>query len=86
MYKLSIEMIDGTREQHRGSLEQLNILILNNPEIIEYWVEDEAGNTHDHWKHEQDEEVDGQPDEYTEWQDYMGGDDWDHGQYDDGGY
>ena len=28
-------------------------------------------------------EDDGQPDEYTEWQDYMGGDDWDHGQYDD---
>lgn len=27
-------------------------------------------------------ENDGQPDEYTEWQDYMGGDDWDHGQYD----
>ncbi len=27
-------------------------------------------------------EYDGQPDEYTEWQDYMGGDDWDHGQYD----
>lgn len=26
---------------------------------------------------------DGQPDEYTEWQDYMGGDDWDHGQYDE---
>lgn len=29
-------------------------------------------------------EDDGQPDEYTEWQDYMGGDDWDHGQFDDG--
>lgn len=29
-----------------------------------------------------DYEDDGQPDEYTEWQDYMGGDDWDHGQYD----
>jgi hypothetical protein len=29
-----------------------------------------------------DEDYDGQPDEYTEWQDYMGGDDWDHGQYD----
>ena len=28
-----------------------------------------------------DEENDGQPDEYTEWQDYMGGDDYDHGQY-----
>jgi len=27
-------------------------------------------------------EDDGQPDEYTEWQDYMGGDDWDQGQYD----
>jgi hypothetical protein len=26
---------------------------------------------------------DGQPDEYTEWQDVYGGDDWDHGQYDD---
>lgn len=25
---------------------------------------------------------DGQPSEYEEWQDYMGGDDWDHGQYD----
>jgi hypothetical protein len=31
-------------------------------------------------------EHDGQPDEYTEWQDYMGGDDWDHGQYDEGSY
>ncbi len=31
-------------------------------------------------------EDDGQPSEYDEWQDYMGGDDWDHGQYDDVGY
>ena len=30
-------------------------------------------------------EDDGQPDEYTEWQDFIGGDDWDHGQYDFGG-
>jgi hypothetical protein len=30
-----------------------------------------------------EDEYDGQPDEYTEWQDYMGGDDWDHGQYDE---
>ena len=28
-------------------------------------------------------EDDGQPSEYEEWQDYMGGDDWDHGQYDE---
>ena len=30
-------------------------------------------------------DYDGQPDEYTEWQDYYGGDDWDHGQYDEYG-
>lgn len=29
-----------------------------------------------------DFEDDGQPDEYTEWQDVYGGDDWDHGQFD----
>ena len=28
---------------------------------------------------------DGQPTEYEEWQDLYGGDDWDHGQYDDYG-
>ena len=33
-----------------------------------------------------DPEDDGQPSEYEEWQDYMGGDDWDHGQYDDCGW
>ena len=31
-------------------------------------------------------EDDGQPSEYEEWQDFMGGDDWDHGQCDEGGY
>lgn len=31
-------------------------------------------------------DFDGQPSEYDEWQDYMGGDDWDHGQYDDCDY
>ena len=29
-----------------------------------------------------DDECDGQPTEYEEWQDVYGGDDWDHGQYD----
>ena len=30
-----------------------------------------------------DQEYDGQPDEYTEWQDYMGGDEYyDHSQWD----
>jgi hypothetical protein len=32
---------------------------------------------------EYDYEDDDQPDEYTEWQDVYGGDDWDHGQYDE---
>ena len=30
-----------------------------------------------------DYEDDGQPTEYEEWQDVYGGDDWDHGQYDE---
>jgi hypothetical protein len=30
-----------------------------------------------------DYEDDGQPTEYEEWQDFYGGDDWDHGQYDE---
>ena len=29
------------------------------------------------------DEDDGQPTEYEEWQDVYGGDDWDHGQYDE---
>ncbi len=29
---------------------------------------------------------DGQPTEYEEWQDFYGGDDWDHGQYDHAEY
>jgi hypothetical protein len=29
------------------------------------------------------DEFDGQPTEYEEWQDVYGGDDWDHGQFDD---
>ena len=29
------------------------------------------------------DEDDGQPTEYEEWQDLYGGDDWDHGQYDE---
>ena len=36
--------------------------------------------------YDDDYEDDGQPSEYEEWQDYMGGDDWDHGQYDSGDY
>jgi hypothetical protein len=37
-------------------------------------------------ENEVDLEDDGQPSEYDEWQDYYGGDDWDHGQYDHAEY
>ena len=30
-----------------------------------------------------EDDYDGQPSEYDEWQDHMGGDDWDHGQCDE---
>lgn len=35
------------------------------------------------WVDDYADDYDGQPDEYTEWQDYMDGDDWDFGQYDE---
>lgn len=47
---------------------------------------DENDGPDDQWYDDEDEddwEDDGQPSEYDEWQDYYGGDDWDHGQYDD---
>jgi hypothetical protein len=37
-------------------------------------------------EYDDEPEDDGQPSEYEEWQDYMGGDDWDFGQCDEGGY
>jgi hypothetical protein len=42
--------------------------------------------TDEYYDEEWDEEYedDGQPSEYDEWQDVYGGDDWDHGQYDNG--
>ena len=42
---------------------------------------DEYEPTQEDWQ-EYNEWLDGQPDEYTEWQDLHGGDDWDHGQFD----
>lgn len=45
------------------------------------WIDDEG----QEWDIEDDYDYDdGQPSEYDEWQDYMGGDDWDHGQFDSG--
>jgi len=47
---------------------------------------DPIGDAETEYDIEFDDEPDGQPSEYDEWQDYMGGDDWDQGQYDDFGY
>jgi hypothetical protein len=48
----------------------------------EYYMNDRYGDEEEYDDDYDDYEDDGQPSEYTEWQDYMGGDDWDHGQYD----
>ena len=50
-------------------------------EMIEDFHEDAYN---DGWDHDDYYEDDGQPDLYTEMQDYYGGDDWDHGQFDGG--
>ena len=50
-------------------------LVMSADSIIQIW--EEINGTA-----EGDESNDGQPTEYQEWQDYMGGDDWDHGQFD----
>jgi hypothetical protein len=49
-----------------------------------YWDERDAREREDEIA-DHEWEDDGQPTEYEEWQDFYGGDDWDHGQYDDYG-
>lgn len=46
------------------------------------WLAAQDANDDGEWLDKYGDDHDGQPDEYTEWQDYMGGDDWDHGEYD----
>lgn len=54
-----------------------------NAAATNYVTGDELGGYDDDDDYEFEiEDIDGQPDEYTEWQDFMGGDDWDQGQYD----
>ena len=73
-----MERFTSNAEQRRLEMlraEQLKPLL--SPENVQ-----EAINMED----EVDLEDDGQPSEYDEWQDYYGGDDWDHGQYDHAEY
>ena len=61
--------------------DELNAMVASMAELdygreIDIEIVDEiAGDDYDY-------EDDGQPTEYEEWQDVYGGDDWDHGQYD----
>jgi len=53
--------------------------------FIDAAFEDRFDDTQEDWEDESEEsedDFDGQPDEYQEWQDFYGGDDWDHGQFD----
>ena len=49
---------------------------------VDSWMEDRLNGGYGHIL-DQLQEDDGQPSEYDEWQDFYGGDDWDHGQYDE---
>ena len=66
MYK-----VDGMKEQEIAKATGLTLLEVNS--ILDKYESGEV---------DYSEEDDGQPTEYEEWQDYMGGDDWDQGQYD----
>lgn len=75
-YKV-IEMLEAGVEP----TEIAKLLDLTKEEVLD--IEDAACENRDCGpEDDEDEDYDGQPDEYTEWQDYMGGDDGDHGQYD----
>jgi hypothetical protein len=69
--------LDSFMESHIGGWTQDTERMYDN-EAEENWWSDREEDDAD----EYDDEYDGQPDEYTEWQDVYGGDDWDHGQFD----
>ena len=66
MYK-----VDGMKEQEIAKATGLTLLEVNS--ILDKYESGEV---------DYSEEDDGQPTMYEEYQDYMGGDDWDQGQYD----
>ena len=66
MYK-----VDGMKEQEIAKATGLTLLEVNS--ILDKYESGEVDHS---------EEDDGQPTMYEEYQDYMGGDDWDQGQYD----
>lgn len=81
-YNDYMEMQLMMAQQEIEHLEEFNRWIdTNRPtsEELDRWFDESCEGDDDH---DDDYDDDGQPSEYEEWQDYMGGDDWDHGQYD----
>lgn len=81
-----VNKIDGEVAFTFDSLEEFNIAFPNG--ITEEGWEFANVIDEDEWQanfplKDFDDYDDGQPSEYDEWQDYYGGDDWDHGQYDE---
>jgi hypothetical protein len=89
MYKMQIWLADGTdivlRHPEISNTLYLQLEDIMENEDVSAWELSYNGEVIANDATARDED-DGQPSEYEEWQDYMGGDDWDHGQYDDGGY
>jgi hypothetical protein len=74
--------LDSFMESHIGGWTGDENAFSDAREQEQYWSEEEGQYDEDEADFDEDE-YDGQPDEYTEWQDVYGGDDWDHGQYDE---
>lgn len=70
------QLTDAERAELNAHFDRLEVDV---DEMAEYFDDSDE---YDHTADVHGLEFDGQPDEYTEWQDYMGGDDWDHGQFD----
>jgi len=71
------------------SAEEILVSLGHSPEAADRMVEERHPEHNDGANGYDDDDIeedDGQPSEYEEWQDFMGGDDWDHGQYDDCGW
>ena len=75
-----------------GDAEEILVGLGHSPEAADKMIAVDMDNPAEGWfgavvtREDDDPEDDGQPSEYEEWQDFMGGDDWDHGQYDDCGW
>lgn len=78
------DMMDFSAEREYMDEQEYNAMMSEAPD--DFWPdEDDYPNDEPDSALDEELDYDGQPDEYTEWQDVYGGDDWDHGQYDEFG-